>query len=175
MSIRIVQRMILPGLVRSESSSVSHRKYASAALASSSFSPAGIAAPVIYRAYTDDVVQPDYLWSDPGERFLASAGVVGELQPIDLCLENPIRDTVEPADLDLVTGRLNPDRLEGRFRQVFLIRDRGTTEPPGEPTKSRPRSEAANSSRAVSAASAPDSIGPTSRITRPRATSPFRH
>ena len=84
------------------------------------------------RAYTDDVVQPDYLWSDPGERFLASAGVVGELQPIDLCLENPMRDTVEPADLDLVTGRLNPDRLEGRFRQVFLIRDRGTTEPPGD-------------------------------------------
>jgi hypothetical protein len=84
------------------------------------------------RAYTDDVVQPDYLWSEPGERFLASAGVVGELQPIDLCLENPMRDAVEPADLDLVTGRLNPERLEGRFRQVFLIRDRGTAESPGD-------------------------------------------
>jgi len=84
------------------------------------------------RAYTDDVVQPTYLWSEPGERFLASAGVVGELHPIDLCLEEPMQESVQPADLDLVTGRLNPARLEGRLRQIFLIRNRGVAEAQAE-------------------------------------------
>ena len=71
------------------------------------------------RAYTDEVDDPDYLWAEPGGQFVAVGGVATELEPIDLCLEDPIPDGIEPADLDLVTGRLNPHA--GReTRQVFL-------------------------------------------------------
>lgn len=72
------------------------------------------------RAYTDDVESPDYLWAEPGGQFLAVGGVATELQPVDLCLEDPIPEGIEPADLDLITGRLNPQELGGRTRQVFL-------------------------------------------------------
>ena len=124
--------MIFPGLVRSESSSVSHRKYASAVLAPSSFSPAGIAAP------RDRASTPTTSYSPTTYgRNLASASSPQQASWANSSQSTSVwktrcRDTVEPADLDLVTGRLNPDRLEGRFRQVFLIRDRGTTEPPGD-------------------------------------------
>ncbi len=72
------------------------------------------------RAYTDDVEAPDYLWAEPGGQFLAVGGVATELQPVDLCLEDPIPEGIEPADLDLITGRLNPQELGERTRQVFL-------------------------------------------------------
>jgi len=83
------------------------------------------------RAYTDDPAHPSYLWSEPGERFLTASGLVTELLPLDLCLEEPIRDLVEPCQLDLVTGRLNPWVPGDRTRQVFLKRDRSgeTTDP----------------------------------------------
>ena len=76
------------------------------------------------RAYTDDLAHPNYLWSEPGERFLTAGGLVTELLPLDLCLEEPIRDLAEPFQLDLVTGRLNPWAPGDRTRQVFLKRDR---------------------------------------------------
>ena len=76
------------------------------------------------RAYTDNISEPSFLWSEAGGAFESVGGPVGELLPIDLCLEEPIRDGVEPADLDLVTGRLNPGELGDRVRQVFLRRDR---------------------------------------------------
>jgi hypothetical protein len=50
--------------------------------------------------------------------------MVAELQPLDLCLEEPLEDGVEPADLDLETGRLNPEVLGPRTRRVFLRRGR---------------------------------------------------
>jgi ATP-dependent helicase YprA (DUF1998 family) len=83
------------------------------------------------RAYTDDIVQPRYLWSEPGQRFLSVAGAVGELQPLDLCLEEPVYDLVEPADLDLITGKLNPSVLGDRVRQVFLTRNRADADTGG--------------------------------------------
>lgn len=76
------------------------------------------------RAYTNNLEEPSYLWSEPGGRFLAVGGAVSELFPLDLCLEQPVSDEVEPADLDLITGRLNPQSLGSRTRQVFLRRDR---------------------------------------------------
>ncbi|RJQ08841.1 MAG: DUF1998 domain-containing protein [Dehalococcoidia bacterium] len=78
------------------------------------------------RAYTDDLTHPNYLWSEPGERFLTAGGLVTELLPLDLCLEDPIPELVEPFQLDLVTGRLNPWMPGDRTRQVFLKRDRSS-------------------------------------------------
>lgn len=76
------------------------------------------------RAYTDNLEQPSFLWGEPGSSFEAAAGHVSELQPLDLLLEPPTTSQVEPADLDLVTGRLNPPKLGDRVRGVFLKRDR---------------------------------------------------
>jgi ATP-dependent helicase YprA (DUF1998 family) len=76
------------------------------------------------RAYTDDVETPRFLWNEPGAGFESVGGRVSELAPIDLLLEEPTLETVEPADLDLVTGRLNPDHLGERVRRVFMPGDR---------------------------------------------------
>lgn len=71
------------------------------------------------RAYTNDILAPKFLWQEPGGSFLASSGTIPELWPIDLLLEEPDA-TVEPAQLDLVTGRLNPHEPGDRVRPVFL-------------------------------------------------------
>ena len=71
------------------------------------------------RAYTDDIENPSFLWNEPGGGFQSVGGHVSELAPIDLLLEQPTLDA-EPAELDLVTGRLNPMTLGERVRQVFL-------------------------------------------------------
>lgn len=71
------------------------------------------------RAYTDDLAEPEFLWHEQGGAFQAAAGTIPELFPIDLLLEEPTLD-VEPADLDLITGRLNPDHLGDRVRTVYL-------------------------------------------------------
>ncbi len=75
------------------------------------------------RAYTDNVQDPGFLWNEPGSGFVSVTGQVLELFPIDLLLEDPTIDA-EPADLDLVTGRLNPATLGERTRQVFLRSNR---------------------------------------------------
>jgi ATP-dependent helicase YprA (DUF1998 family) len=76
------------------------------------------------RAYTDDLEEPDFLWHEPGRRFESATGHVSELRSLDLLLEQPTIDEVQPAELDLVTGRLDPMTLGERVRQVFLRRDR---------------------------------------------------
>ncbi len=75
------------------------------------------------RAYTDDLARPTFLWEEAGAAFRASGGPVTELQALDLLVEEPIEPT-EPCDLDLVTGRLNPDSLGERTRRVFIRLDR---------------------------------------------------
>lgn len=76
------------------------------------------------RAYTDNLDEPDFLWSEPGGEFRTLAGVYDEIEPLDLLLEQPVVGSVEPADYDLVTGRLNPPALGERVRQVFVRGDR---------------------------------------------------
>lgn len=76
------------------------------------------------RAYTSDVEQPSFLWHEPGRTFEAATGFVSELQPLDILLEEPTSKSVEPAVLDLVTGRLNPEALGDRSRSVYLKLDR---------------------------------------------------
>jgi ATP-dependent helicase YprA (DUF1998 family) len=78
------------------------------------------------RAYTDNVQEPDFLWMEHGGAFITSSGEdVEELEPLDLLLEEPAeRSQVEPADLDLITGRLKMNRLGERIRTVYLKRNR---------------------------------------------------
>ena len=76
------------------------------------------------RAYTNDVEDPDYLWPEAGGAFRTLSGQFDELAPLDLLLERPVVGEVEPAEYDLVTGRLNPQRLGPRNRQVFLRKGR---------------------------------------------------
>ena len=53
------------------------------------------------------------------------AGLFEELEPVDLLLEEPVfTDRVEPAEYDLMTGRLNPFVLGDRVRQVYLRANR---------------------------------------------------
>jgi ATP-dependent helicase YprA (DUF1998 family) len=73
------------------------------------------------RAYTNDVNDPDFLWAEPGGAFRTLSGQFEELAPIDLLLEKPVfAEMAEPAEYDLVTGRLNPRTLGERNRQVYL-------------------------------------------------------
>ncbi|MCI0559302.1 MAG: hypothetical protein MN733_12470, partial [Nitrososphaera sp.] len=76
------------------------------------------------RGYTDNIQEPDFLWAEPGGSFRAAWGVVSELEAIDLLLESPLTEEVEPAEFDLVTGRLNPPKLGLRNRQIYLRKNR---------------------------------------------------
>ena len=76
------------------------------------------------RGYTDNLQQPTFLWPEPGEQFKSTVGEVFQLDPLDICLEKPMPGMAERADLDLVTGRLDPDELGDRTRAVFLPKDR---------------------------------------------------
>lgn len=76
------------------------------------------------RAYTNDVNEPNFLWSEPGGAFRTLTEQYDELAPIDLLLEEPVVGKVEPADYDLVTGRLNTQNLGMRIRTVYLPGDR---------------------------------------------------
>ena len=78
------------------------------------------------RAYTDNIENPDYLWSGAGNKFRTLSGRVDEIEPLDLLIEEPVvgREVIEPAEYDLETGRLNPKNLGPRNRQVFIRKDR---------------------------------------------------
>jgi ATP-dependent helicase YprA (DUF1998 family) len=76
------------------------------------------------RAYTNDLSAPQFLWHEPGIPFESASGTVQELSALDLLLEDPAAGNAEPADLDLVTGRLNPGVLGERTRGVFIPRSR---------------------------------------------------
>ena len=72
------------------------------------------------RAYTDDVEDPDFLWADPGGMIRTLEGISDELDPLDLLLEPALAEDAQPADYDVVTGRLNPETLGVRVRQVYI-------------------------------------------------------
>lgn len=92
------------------------------------------------RAYTDNVLEPNFLWAEPGSAFRTFRGQMHELEPIDLLLEQPSSKEVEPADFDLVTGRLNPIHSGSRTRRVYLSKDRSNESSPStedEPARDR--------------------------------------
>ncbi len=71
------------------------------------------------RGYTDDLQHPTYLWHESGGAFQTTAGAVPELFPLDLLLEEPQAGEVQVAEIDLVTGRLDPEKPPVRGRVVF--------------------------------------------------------
>ena len=73
------------------------------------------------RAYTDNIDDPSFLWSIPGEIFRVYAGFTEPLTPIDLLLEDPLLNHATLRNFDLVTGRLNPKFPGMRTRQVFIL------------------------------------------------------
>jgi len=92
------------------------------------------------RAYTNNPESPDFLWNEPGGAFRTLTGAVEEFEPLDLLLESPVfQETVEPAEYDLQTGRINPPMLGPRNRQVCLRANRVTSPNDAGPrTQSRP-------------------------------------
>ncbi len=90
------------------------------------------------RAYTDKIEAPDFLWPESGGVIRTLQGMSIELRPIDMLLERAIAEDAEPADYDLVTGRLNPKELGSRVRQVFI---RGNREPDGDGESAASRGE----------------------------------
>jgi len=87
------------------------------------------------RAYTNNVDDPNFLWAEPGGAFRTLSRQFEELEPLDLLLEDPVVDDAEPAEYDLVTGRLNPQALGPRNRQVFLRK--GRSAPPNAENEPR--------------------------------------
>lgn len=77
------------------------------------------------RAYTNEIDNPDFLWAEPGGEFRTLSGLVEELLPLDLLLEKPVfSDLAQPAEYDLITGRLDPRKLGARNRLVYIRADR---------------------------------------------------
>lgn len=72
------------------------------------------------RAYTNNLQDPSFLWHEQGGAFQAAAGSIPELFALDLLLEEPSAGGVQVAEIDLITGRLNPDNAPTRSRVVFL-------------------------------------------------------
>lgn len=85
------------------------------------------------RAYTNDLDEPSFLWPEPGGAFRTLSGEYDPLAPVDLLLESPnLAECVEPAEYDLVTGRLNPNSIGPRNRQVYLSSGRSDDVDPDE-------------------------------------------
>lgn len=79
------------------------------------------------RAYTNNLENPEFLWSEHGERFSTIAsGTIDKSQPLDILLEKDrLNELVELVEIDLDTGRLNPDHdEEKRIRPVFIKKNR---------------------------------------------------
>jgi ATP-dependent helicase YprA (DUF1998 family) len=73
------------------------------------------------RAYTDNIEEPQSLWSEPGANIALNDGKAGRLEALDLLLQEPLKaDHVVPADYDVETGRLNAFDSGDRFRRVYL-------------------------------------------------------
>lgn len=72
------------------------------------------------RGYTDNLQDPSFLWHEQGGAFQSTAGSIPELFALDLLLEEPSTGQVEVAEIDLVTGRLNPHKPPTRGRRVFI-------------------------------------------------------
>jgi ATP-dependent helicase YprA (DUF1998 family) len=91
------------------------------------------------RAYTNNVDDPDFLWAEPGGAFRTLAGFVEEISPLDLLLEKPVfREHAEPAEYDLITGRLNPRKPGARQRQVYIRAGRSQPVTDDEPQDAKP-------------------------------------
>jgi ATP-dependent helicase YprA (DUF1998 family) len=78
------------------------------------------------RAYSDDVENPNSLWSRPGRSIQLASGHADALEPLDLLLETPPGFDNDERIYDLETGRLDPSQPSARQRSVWLRPDRHT-------------------------------------------------
>ena len=77
------------------------------------------------RAYTNDLMDPEYLWAEPGAAIRTFGGFIEEFEPIDLFLETPVAgDTTDLALYDLRTGQVNPGTPSDHTRDVYLSKTR---------------------------------------------------
>ena len=88
------------------------------------------------RAYTNDLLTAELLWSEPGAAIRTSGGSTEEYEPLDLLLEEPIDpEDTELALYDLLTGQINPEQPGKRVRDVYLTTKRSE---PADKTGTRP-------------------------------------
>ena len=81
------------------------------------------------RAYTENLEEPSYLWSEPGGAFRSFSGMLEQLQPLDLLIEGPPGTAGgELHDFDLITGELDPIGKSSRSRQVYISSNRRGTD-----------------------------------------------
>lgn len=72
------------------------------------------------RAYTDNVEEPSSLWSEQGANIELQDGESGQLEALDLLLQEPLDERFAlPADYDVETGRLNAYESGKRSRKVY--------------------------------------------------------
>ena len=88
------------------------------------------------RAYTNDLLDPEFLWSEPGAAVRTSGGSTEEFEPLDLLLESPVEsESTDFALYDLVSGQINPSTPGDRVRDVYLSKTRSD---PVDKTGTRP-------------------------------------
>lgn len=91
------------------------------------------------RGYTDELMDPDYLWADPGAGTRTTEGTFEEFEPLDLFLENPsTNDTTDQVLYDYRTGQINPETENcgnQHKRDVFLSKTRSK---PANNSETRP-------------------------------------
>ena len=73
------------------------------------------------RAYTNDLLDPEFLWSEPGAAVRTFGGFTEEFEPLDLLLETPVvPESTNLVLYDLITGQINPANPGKRLRDVYL-------------------------------------------------------
>ncbi len=80
------------------------------------------------RAYTDNIEDPYFLWSEAGMKFRTTDSDLPELEPLDLLLMEPVfKDIVTPVLFDIETGRLDPPESSASCRLLYIVADRHAT------------------------------------------------
>lgn len=90
------------------------------------------------RAYTDNVEEPQSLWSEPGANIALNDGEAERLEALDLLLREPVKvNTVVPVVYDVETGRLNAFDSGDRSRIVYrrLLNAKDLADEDGEGSK----------------------------------------
>jgi len=73
------------------------------------------------RAYTNNISERTYLWSEQGTRISFEGDSYEAFEPLDMLLQEPAQDDMGyAATYDISTGRLNPDQVSDRSRIVYL-------------------------------------------------------
>jgi ATP-dependent helicase YprA (DUF1998 family) len=73
------------------------------------------------RAYTNNIDERTYLWSEKGTRISFEGESYEAFEPLDMLLSEPAQDNMGvAATYDIATGRLNPEKTSDKSRIVYL-------------------------------------------------------